>query len=186
LSVFVFISGLSLRWISERLSITYASRESVRQWVHRFSKMYNSSKRVRRLVAVDETVVKVNGCRCYLWAAIDVDSREVLAVYVSRGRSMLNTLTFLKRVLRACENNLSTTITGFPWYPWKLKRLGIEYFQGTFGERNRIERWFRKLKERTKRFYNNINTKSVKYVEEIAKAIALLHNIITLGGVILT
>jgi len=45
--------------------------------------------------------------------------------------------------------------------------------------RNRIERWFRKLKERTKRFHNNINTKTVKYVEETAKAIALLHNITT-------
>jgi len=77
LAVFVFIAGLSLRWISERLSITYASRESV---------------------------VKVNGYRCYLWAAIDVDSREVLAIYVSRGRSMLNALIFLRRVLKACEN----------------------------------------------------------------------------------
>jgi transposase-like protein len=56
--------------------------------------------------------------------------------------------------------------------------------------RNRIERWFRKLKERTKRFNNNINTKSVKNVEEMTKAIALLHNITTqtrnLEGVILT
>jgi len=50
--------------------------------------------------------------------------------------------------------------------------------------RNRIERWFRKLKERTKRFYNNINTKSVKKVEEIAKAIALLHNITTQNKVL--
>jgi len=50
------------------------------------------------------TVVKVNGYRCYLWGAIDVDSGEVLAVYVSRGRSMLNALIFLKRVLKACES----------------------------------------------------------------------------------
>ena len=78
LSVFVFIAGLSLRWVSERLSITYASMESV---------------------------VKVNGYRCYLWATIDVDSREVLAIYVSRGRPMLNALIFLRRVLRTCENN---------------------------------------------------------------------------------
>jgi len=49
--------------------------------------------------------------------------------------------------------------------------------------RNRIERWFRKLKERTKRF-NNINTKTVKYVEEITKAIALLHNITTQNKVL--
>jgi len=72
----------------------------------------------------------------------------------------------------------------------RIKEVGIEYFHETFGERNRIERWFRKLKERTKRFYNNINTKTVKNIEEIAKSIALLHNTLTqnrkLGGVILT
>jgi len=51
-----------------------------------------------------ETVVKVNGYRCDLWAVIDVDSREVLVVYVSRDRSALNALIFLKRGLRTCEN----------------------------------------------------------------------------------
>jgi transposase-like protein len=38
-----------------------------------------------------------------------------------------------------------------------LDRLGITYFHETFGKRNRIERWFREMKERTKRFYNNVN-----------------------------
>lgn len=37
LSAFVFIAGLSLHWISERLSMTYASREAVRIWRDRFS-----------------------------------------------------------------------------------------------------------------------------------------------------
>jgi len=52
-SVFVFMAALSLRRVSERLPITVASRESIRQWIHRFSKMYNPSKKHRRLVAVD-------------------------------------------------------------------------------------------------------------------------------------
>jgi len=116
--------------------------------------------------------------------------QEVLAVYVSKGGSMLNALTFLKKVLKVCENKPVIVVDRGPWYPYALKRLGLGYFHETFGERNRIERWFKKLKERTKRFYNNINTKSIKNVEETAKAITLLHNIITqtrsLGGVILT
>ena len=55
----------------------------------------------------------------------------------------------------------------------------MEYSHETYGERNRMERWFRKLKERTKRFYNNLNTKTVKSIEEIARAIALTHNTTT-------
>ncbi|MEM0444342.1 MAG: hypothetical protein QXJ73_09350 [Candidatus Caldarchaeum sp.] len=39
-----------------------------------------------------------------------------------------------------------------PWYPWALKRLGIEYLNETFGNRNKVERWFRKLKNRTKEY----------------------------------
>ena len=34
----------------------------------------------------------------------------------------------------------------------------MEYVHETFGKRNRIERWFRELKDRTKRLYNNMNT----------------------------
>ncbi|PUA31122.1 MAG: hypothetical protein B9J98_07750 [Candidatus Terraquivivens tikiterensis] len=157
---------------------------------NRFSKLYSPSKRNRRLVAIDEAVVKINGYRCHLWAAIDVDSREVLAVYVSRGRSMLNALIFLKRVLKACDNKPVIVVDRGPWYQYALKRLGIEYFHETFGQRNKIERFFREIKERTRRFYNNINTKTVKSIEEIATAIALTHNTLTQsrsqGGVILT
>jgi len=36
-----------------------------------------------------------------------------------------------------------------------IKKPSLEYFHETLGERNRIGRWFRKLKERTNRFYNN-------------------------------
>jgi transposase-like protein len=66
-----------------------------------------------------------------------------------------------------------------PWYRWALDRLGITYFHETFGKRNRIERWFRGMKERTKRFYNNINTKKSKSIEELVTAIAMIYNIIS-------
>jgi transposase-like protein len=40
--------------------------------------------------------------------------------------------------------------------------IGITYFYETLGNRNRIERGFRELKNRTKRFYNNVNAKTLK------------------------
>jgi transposase-like protein len=67
--------------------------------VHRFSSLFKPSKRARRLVAVDETVLKVNGRICYLWAAmaaIDVDTGEILALYASRGRGIPGAIEFLK------------------------------------------------------------------------------------------
>jgi hypothetical protein len=38
------------------------------------------------------------------------------------------------------------------------------------------------MKERTKRFYNNINTKKLKSIEELVTTIAAMHNIIRAEG----
>jgi transposase-like protein len=181
-SVILFTAGLSLRDLSERLSLTGASRESVRIWVHRFSSLFKPSKRARRLVAVDETVLKVNGQICYLWAAIDVDTNEILALYASRGRGIPSAIEFLRKVLDSCEGKPVIVVDRGPWYRWALERLGIIYFHETFGNRNRIERWFRELKNRTKRFYNNVNSKKLKCLEELVTAIAIMHDIIRAGG----
>jgi transposase-like protein len=180
-SVILFIAGLSLRDLSERLCLTGASRESVRIWVHRFSSLFRPSRRVRRLVAVDETVLKVNGQICYLWAAIDVDTNEILALYASRGRGIPNAIKFLKMVLRSCHGKPIVVVDRGPWYRWALERLGLTYFHETFGNRNKIERWFREMKERTKRFYNNVNSKNLKSIEDIAMAVAIVHNLVRTG-----
>ena len=171
-----------MRDLSKRLYLTGASRESVRIWVHKFSSLFRPSRRVRRLVAVDETVLKVNGQTCYLWTAIDVDTKEVSAVYASRGRGIPNAIKFLKMVLRSCDGKPVIVVDRGPWYRWALDRLGMTYFHETFGNRNKIERWFRELKDRTKRFYNNVNSKTLKSIEELVTAIAIMHNIIRAGG----
>ena len=64
-------------------------------------------------------------------------------------------------------------------YSIGMKRLGL---------RSRVERFSRYLKERTRRFYNNINTWRIQSVEDYAKTIAITRNlhttIKTQGGVL--
>jgi transposase-like protein len=60
--------------------------------------------------------------------------------------------------------------------------LGITYFHESFGNKNKIERWFKELKNRTKRFFNNVNSKTLKSLEELVNAIAIMHNVIRTGG----
>jgi hypothetical protein len=38
------------------------------------------------------------------------------------------------------------------------------------------------MKDRTKRFYNNVNSKKLKSLEELVTAIAIMHNIIRAEG----
>jgi putative transposase len=64
-----------------------------------------------------------------------------------------------------------------------LERLGITYFHENFGNRNRIERLFRELKNRTKMFHNNVNSKTLKSIEEMATAVAIVHNLVRIGRV---
>jgi transposase-like protein len=108
---------------------------------------------VRRLVAVDEAVLKVKGQIWYPWAALD-----------------------------SCEGKPVIVVDRGPWYRRESDRLGITYFHETFGNRNRIERWFREMKDRTKRFYNNVNSKTLKCLGELVTVIAAMHNIIRAEG----
>ncbi|MEM0482558.1 MAG: hypothetical protein QXM16_06715 [Nitrososphaerota archaeon] len=100
----LFVAGLSLRDISERYCLTSASRESVRDWVHRLRQLFTPERRCRRLVAVNETVEKFSGQTVYIWSAVDVDSGGLLALEASYGRSCLNALLFIKKALRLCLN----------------------------------------------------------------------------------
>jgi putative transposase len=125
-SVLFHVVGLSLRDVSDRYYVTIASRESVRRWFHRFSRLFSAERRFRNTKAVDETVVKMHGLRAYVWSAVDVDSGEILAVYASRSRNMLIALKFLMIVLDRCLNKPLIIVDRGPWYRWALERLGLK------------------------------------------------------------
>jgi len=60
----------------------------------------------------------------------------------------------LKGVLQFCEDKPLILVGRGPWYKDALKSLGLNYEYQTFGERNRIERWFRHPQSQTQTFYN--------------------------------
>jgi transposase-like protein len=69
-----------------------------------------------------------------------------------------------------------------------LDRLRLKYQYQRFGLRNAVERFFGYIKQRTRRFYNNINTWKTQSIEDYATAIAIIRNLTTLtktqGGVL--
>jgi len=73
-------------------------------------------RRRRRAIVLDETVVKVVGAEYWLWNAVDPWNGGIVASYVSRHRSIVDTCLFLDRVLEVCSNkHLAYTYRG-PWY----------------------------------------------------------------------
>jgi len=101
---------------------------------------------------------------------------------------MIVALKFIRMLLDRCLNKPLIIVDRGPWYRWALERLGLEYRYQRFGLRNIVERFFRYLKQRTRRFYNNINTWRIQLVEDYAKTIAITRNITitikTQGGVL--
>jgi putative transposase len=83
--------------------------------------------RYGRCIAVDETKLRVKKSYVYIWSAVDVDSKELLALEASYGRSSLNALAFLKKALRMCTNKPLVLVDKGPWYRWAFERLGLEY-----------------------------------------------------------
>ena len=108
---------------------------------------------------MDEAKLCVKKSHVYVWSAVDVDSKELLALEASYGRSSLNALIFLKKALRICINKPLVIVDMGPWYRWVLGRLGLEYRYERFGMRNRVERSFRYLKERTIVFHHKLSTR---------------------------
>jgi transposase-like protein len=90
----------------------------------------------------------------YVWSAVDVDSRELLALETSHGRSSLNALVFLRKALMMCTNK--PLVDRGLWYPWTLQR------RERFGMRNRVERFFKYLKKRMRARPHNTGSRTLK------------------------
>ncbi|XRP96896.1 IS6 family transposase [Methanocaldococcus sp. 16A] len=158
----LYYLGLSLRKVSLFLSqFESISHESVRIYYHKIKKILNEPERkTRNLIAIDETKLKLGNETIYVWSAIDVDSKECLGIYVSKTRCYLNTILFVKNILKFCSNKPKILVDGGKWYPWALQRLGLKFERVRFGLRNCVESFFSLLKRRTKSFYNRFSNNS--------------------------
>jgi transposase-like protein len=123
-------------------SFEHISHEAIRKWYHKVDTIFTVGKAYREIIAIDETKVKINGKLYILWAAIDIRSWEILGVCVTKGRASLEAYSFLKYVLRKCENRPKILIDGGPWYKPAFKRLNVDWKHVTFGLRNPKEQWF--------------------------------------------
>jgi putative transposase len=171
------MSGLFYRAMTCQTGVVEASHVSVFRWVHALRSIVSRvPKRERKLVAIDETKLKIKGRQVFVWAAIDADTRELLAVYASYYRSSINTIVFLKKVLDTCVGTPVVLVDGGPWYPWALDRMGIRWLHITFGYRNVIERFFRTMKERTRHFYNNLPSDRMDNLESFLNLFMAWYN----------
>ncbi len=83
---------------------------------------------------MDETVVKANKKRYYVYAAIDVERNELILMRVYTTRNRLVTRSFVKEVLNYCENRPRFVIDKAPWLKRALESLNLEFEHEGFRE----------------------------------------------------
>ena len=182
LSVLLYFFGLSLRKVSLFMSLfEEISHESVRKYYHRIKYILKEPrKKERRFIAVDETIIRVGDRKVFVWAAIDVETKECLGIWVSMARHQFLVSEFIRMVLRYCKNKPKFIVDNGVWYRNAFERLGFDYENEKFGRRNAVEQFFSLLKSRTKRFYNRFPKNKVQFKSTLSwlKSFALLHNLI--------
>ena len=179
IAVVLYYAGISFRKTSKFLrDLERFSHESVRIWYHKVANLFANTRKDRRCIAIDETKVRIGNRYWYIWAAIDVDSWEILGVMVTEWRTSIDVIRFVRDILRYCENKPIIKTDRGPWYRWTLQRMGLKHEYETFGERNAIEGWFNLLKSRLKRFWKRFPSNASKEsVESWITAFVTLYNL---------
>jgi transposase-like protein len=131
LALDLYSRGMSLRQIVEHFAQVYDLKichQTVYNWIIHYSKLAaqwtdDQDAMVSEKWHVDETVINVNGENRYLWNVMDSETRMLLAMHISRGRSLADT----RAPLRKAKNVTETTPTevysdGMLSYPKAIRR----------------------------------------------------------------
>jgi putative transposase len=172
------LAGLSLsntKQHLERLGVE-RSRTAIHDWVRKADLQPDSDVEPNQ-IAVDETVIRVNGQRHWLYAAVDPDTNQFLHVRLFQTRTTQLTMLFL-RELREKQHVSDVTFLVDDAHHLKnaLDRLGLRFRVCRHGNRNAIERVFREVKRRTSSFSNTFSNAQLPTVDSWLKAFAVWWN----------
>jgi len=172
------LAGLSLSNTKrelEKLGVE-RSRTAIHNWVQK-ADLQPTSDTVPNQIAVDETVIRVDGKRCWLYAAINPATNEFLHV------RLFQTLTTQLALLFFCElrekqqvEQATFLVDGAQHLQTALTRLGLRFQHVRHGNRNSVERVFREVKRRTSSFADAFRNAKLETAESWLQAVAVWHN----------
>jgi transposase-like protein len=156
LSIQLHLAGLSLLNTVSILEIfgVERARSTVHNWVHK-ADLQPESGRSPDHVAVDETVIRIDGEKFWLYAAVDPGSNELLHTKLKPTTTKVLAHSFVAelREKHAVDDAVflvddSTSLKS------ACNRHGLDFRYEKHGNRNAVERVFRDIKRRTSSFSN--------------------------------
>jgi len=178
LGIQMHLAGLSL---SNTISVldelgVQRSRKAVHDWVQKADLQPTSGKTPNQ-VAVDETVIRINDQRYWLYAAADPETNKLLHLRLFTATTTALTEIFLRELRQKHDvEDAVFLVDGASHLHAALQRAGLRFQTERHGNRNAVERIFREVKRRTSSFSNCFSHVEPETAEKWLQSFARWHN----------
>ena len=153
--LYLYFLGLSTRNVAKALSFLYIVKRShvaIWNWIQKYKPQKISIKRKKILeYIVDETLIKVGSAFVWLWVAIEPKNKRILALNISKERTMLVAERFISGLVQIHGKHPVST-DGGTWYPQACRFLKLDHHIHSSLEKSRIERTMQYIKDSTESF----------------------------------
>ena len=154
-ALYLYFLGLSTRGVAKAMFFLHKVKRShvaIWNWIQKGHPRKISSKwKKMEEYIVDETLIKVGSKLVWLWAVIEPETRQILALSISNERNMLIAERFLSDVVKIHGKHPVST-DGGTWYPMACKFLRLKHHIHSPFEKSLIERTMQYIKDRTECF----------------------------------
>ncbi len=191
LSLDLYYRGLSLRQVSQHLKSVYGisvSHTTIYNWIKRYVELVDQY--LSRFKAhtserwhCDETLLKVGGRHLIIWSVLDSETKLLIAEHISRKKNHEEACKLIDKALKNSNvKPLEIVTDGAQSYPKALREKFSErgekviHIQGPFKgpvSNNKIERFYRTLRQRFRTIYSLNNERST---EVFAKGFRIFYN----------
>jgi transposase-like protein len=129
-------------------------------------------------VAVDETMILLNGSWYWLYMAVDTDTNNILHTKLQPTRNHYTAKEFMNEI-----KNTTSTIACFSSMDYLLFIKRVEVIRSDFRSlnrenRNSVERVFRELKCRTQAFSNSFSNAHLQTADDWLKSFSFSWNML--------
>ena len=133
------------------------SRKAVHDWVQK-ADLQPADDASPDHVALDETVIRINGQQFWLYAAVDPDTNKFLHVRLFTTTTTALTQQFLQELREKHDVSDVVFLVDYAQHlVAALRRSGLRFQTIRHGNRNAVERVFREVKRRTSSFSNSFS-----------------------------
>ncbi len=179
--LYLYFLGLSYRNISKALAQNVKrSHVAVWKWIQGYKpkKIARKRKRISGFI-INDTLVKMGSTYMWIWVAIEPENKHILAVTISKERTILIAERFILSLTNRYGNHPVST-DGGTWYPQACKFLNIDHHIHSSYEKSVIERTMQYIKDRTEGFDDyfpcRMKNCKLKHVQNWLNLFAYHHN----------